>query len=66
MQEESFVEFYKRKLKNQMIYVMDAAVSFDGTWSKRSFISLIGVVFVISVDTGEVLEYDHRHARNVP
>jgi len=37
--------------------VVDAAVSFDGTWAKRGFTSLIGVVFVISVDTGEVLDY---------
>ena len=31
---------------------LDAAVSFDGTWAKRGFTSLTGVVFVISVDTG--------------
>ena len=37
--------------------VLDAAVSFDGTWAKRGFTSLTGVVFVISVDTGEVLDY---------
>jgi len=37
--------------------VLDVAVSFDGTWAKRGFSSLIGVVFVISVDTGEVLDY---------
>ena len=36
---------------------LDAAVSFDGTWAKRGFTSLTGVVFVISVDTGEVLDY---------
>ena len=36
--------------------VVDVAVSFDGTWAKRGFSSLIGVVFVISVDTGEVLD----------
>ena len=35
---------------------MDAAVSFDGTWAKRGFTSLTGVVFVMSVDTGEVLD----------
>jgi hypothetical protein len=35
----------------------DIAVSFDGTWAKRGFTSLTGVVFVISVDTGEVLDY---------
>ena len=37
--------------------ILDAAVSFDGTWAKRGFTSLTGVVFVISVDTGEVLDY---------
>ena len=37
--------------------VLDAAVSFDGTWAKRGFTSFTGVVFVISVDTGEVLDY---------
>lgn len=37
--------------------VLDAAVSFDGTWAKRGFTSLTGVVFAISVDTGEVLDY---------
>ena len=36
---------------------LDAVVSFDGTWAKRGFTSLTGVVFVISVDTGEVLDY---------
>ena len=36
---------------------LDAAVSFDGTWAKRGFTALTGVVFVISVDTGEVLDY---------
>ena len=33
------------------------AVSFDGTWAKRRHTSLFGVVFVLSVDTGEVLDY---------
>lgn len=37
--------------------VLDVAVTFDGTWAKRGFTSLTGVVFVISVDTGEVLDY---------
>ena len=37
--------------------VVDAAVSFDGTWAKRGFTSLTGVVFVLSVDTGAVLDY---------
>lgn len=37
--------------------IIDAAVSFDGTWAKRGFTSLRGVVFVISIDTGEALDY---------
>ena len=36
--------------------LVDAAISFDGTWAKRGFTSLI-VVFVIIVYTGEVLDY---------
>ncbi|CAB4029748.1 Hypothetical predicted protein, partial [Paramuricea clavata] len=37
--------------------VMDIAVSFDKTWAKQRFASLMGVVFVIALDTGEVLDY---------
>ena len=37
--------------------VLNIAVSFDGTWAKRGHTSLFGIVFVISVDTGEVLDY---------
>ena len=33
------------------------AVSVDGTWQKRGHSSKIGVVFVISVATGEILEF---------
>lgn len=36
--------------------IIDVAVSFDGTWAKRGFTSQSGIVFVISVDTGEVLD----------
>ena len=32
-------------------------VSVDGTWQRRGHTSKIGVVFVISVETGEVLDY---------
>ena len=35
----------------------DIAVSFDRTSVKQGFASLTGVVFVICVDTGEVLDY---------
>ena len=37
--------------------ILDVAVSFDATWAKRRFTSFTGVVFVISIDTGEVLDY---------
>ena len=43
--------------KNCDDVVVDVAVSFDGTWAKRGFTSLTGVVFVLAVDTGEVLDY---------
>ena len=39
-----------RKLDN-------VAVSLDGTWQKRGHTSRIGVVFIISIDTGEVLDF---------
>ena len=37
--------------------VLDIAVSFDGTWSKRGFTANYGVGIVISADAGEVLDY---------
>ena len=37
--------------------VVDILVSCDGTWQKRGFISLFGAVFVISFETGKVLDY---------
>ena len=37
--------------------VADVAVSVDGTWQKRGHTSRIGVVFIISIDTGEVLDF---------
>ena len=37
---------------------LDVAVSFHGTWAKRGHTSLFGVVFAISVDSGEVLDYE--------
>ncbi len=37
--------------------VVDVAVTVDGTWQKRGHSSRIGVVFIISVITGEVLDY---------
>ena len=34
------------------------AVTVDGTWQERGHSSKIGVIFVISVDTGEILDYE--------
>ena len=38
--------------------ILDVSVSVDGSWQKRhGFNSLLGMVFVISVETGQVLDY---------
>ena len=47
--------YYKQLESILAVLEVDIPVSFDGTWAKRGFTSLNGVVFVISVDTGEVL-----------
>ena len=51
-------------------YVHVAAVIIEGAWKKRyGFKSLLGVVFIISVDTEEVLGFEikckHVHVSNV-
>ena len=38
--------------------VTKIAVSVHGTWQKRGHSSKIGVVFVVSVMTGEILDYE--------
>ncbi len=38
--------------------IANVAVSVDGTWQKRGHTSKIGIVFVMSVLTGEVLDYE--------
>ena len=38
--------------------IAKVAVTVDGTWQRRGHSSKIGVVFVISVRTGEVLDYE--------
>ena len=38
--------------------VCKVAVSTDGTWQKRGYSSKIGVVFAISVMTGEIIDYE--------
>ena len=37
--------------------ILNIAVSFDGTWSKRGFTANYGVGIVISADIGEVFDY---------
>ena len=37
--------------------IADVSVSVDGSWQKRGHSSKIGVVFVISIRTGEILDY---------
>ena len=39
-------------------HTMDISVSCDATWARRGFSSLHGVVIVISLDTGQVLDYE--------
>ena len=38
--------------------VCKVAVSIDGTWQKRGHSSKIGVVFAVSVMTGEIIDYE--------
>ena len=38
--------------------IASVAVTVDGTWQKRRHISKIGFVFVISVRTGEIFDYE--------
>ena len=40
--------------------VANVPVTVDGTWQKRGHSFKIGVVFVISVDTGEILDYSTK------
>ena len=48
----------KIKKKDVKKYVL-VAVTIDGAYKKRNgFNSLLGVVFIISVDTGEVLDFE--------
>ena len=37
--------------------IADVGVTVDGTWQKRGHVSKIGVVFVMAIRTGEVLDY---------
>ena len=39
------------------VMIAQVAVTLDGTWQKRGHSSKHGVVYLLSVDTGEVLDY---------
>ena len=52
---KSFLTNIDPELEGQS--VVDVTVSTDGTWMKRGFTSLFGCVFVISVDTGKILDF---------
>ena len=53
---------------------VDVGVSCDGSWHRRGFSSLVGTTAVISLETGQVLDYEIlnkvcyecRHWKNVP
>ena len=47
----------RKKLGHETDDVIDVAVTYDGTWSKRGHTANFGFAFVISVDTGEVLDF---------
>ena len=38
--------------------MVEVAVSYDGTWSKRGYTANFGVGFIVLVESGEVLDYD--------
>ena len=44
--------------KEDVDRAIPCSVTVDGTWQKRGHTSKIGVVFAISVDTGEILDYE--------
>ena len=45
--------------------IANVSVTVDGTWQKRGYPSKIGVVFVISVEMGEILDYEVTLLMNV-
>ena len=46
-----------KDLRSDTEDICDVAVSCDGSWQKRGFASLNGLVSVISVETGKALDY---------
>ena len=47
----------KIDIQNDGTMLANVAISIDGTWQKRGHASKHGVIFVIPVETGEVLDY---------
>jgi hypothetical protein len=45
--------------------IANVSVTVDGTWQKRGYSSKIGDVFVISVEMGEILDYEVTLFMNV-
>ena len=39
--------------------IIDALVSVDGTWQKRGFSPLFGIVYIVEYSTGKVLDYQN-------
>ena len=53
---QNCADFQEKDIDYNVIY--DCSVSVDGTWQKRcEFSSLLGVIYLISMETGEVLDY---------
>ena len=48
------------KVTDKDTLIAKVGVTVDGTWQKRGHSSKMCVVFVISIDTGEVLDYNVR------
>ena len=46
------------KVTDEDKLIAKVGITVDGTWPKRGHSSKMGVVFVISIDTGAVLDYD--------
>ena len=43
--------------------LLDIVVLCDGIWKRRGFASLNGIVTVISVDTGKVIDFEVLHKK---
>ena len=55
------VEDLKNKARDNNNDILDTAVSVDGTWQRRGYCSLNGVVTAISLENGKVIYTIHSH-----